>query len=256
MVGQPTILLVDDDTTITSQLTSFLEASGYHTIAVNQGEAALAYVRRYSADLIVLDVLMPPGISGYEVLQQLRDEQHSVLVILISQYDIARQASHVESQVLVDDYLRKPFSARELVARSQALLQRRTTYGRRYDVSPRLFSGNLELNRSSRQAWLGGRELCLSRKALEVLAYLMAHPGETLSYERLLNNIWFTSDTSDRRSMLVSCVAEVFCELEEDPAAPRFILPISEYGYRFVPEVTVLDQLVTADLISGAEVIG
>jgi DNA-binding response OmpR family regulator len=229
--AKPKILLVDDEPAITGNLAPFLERAGFTVAVAADGEAALLQVDRFAPDLIVLDVLLPK-LDGREALRRLRHEGNWTPIILLTQVgESAERAMALEEGA--DDYLNKPFDPLELVARIQAVL-RRTRPGRPpIATAQRLASGDLLLDRRARRAWLGRQELTLTPKAFALLEYLMMHPDELLSRERLLDAVWGWDYATGTRTVDTR-IAELRRVLGDDPGQSRYIETTPGQGYRFV----------------------
>lgn len=228
------ILLVDDEADITGNLTPFLERAGFRVTVATDGEAALARVAAAAPDLIVLDVLMPK-LDGREVLRRLRQGGAWIPVVLLTQVgDATERAMALEEGA--DDYLNKPFDPHELVARIRSVLRRARPGRPPLAAAQRLASGELLLDRRSRRAWASGRELTLTPKALALLEYLLTHPDELISRERLLDTVWGWDYPAGTRAVDTR-VAELRRALDDDPAAPRYIETVPGQGYRFVGAV-------------------
>ena len=228
------ILLVDDNQAITTHLAPFLERSGFAVAVAAGGEAALQRVAQFGPDLIVLDVLVP-RLDGREVLRRLRRAEDWTPVILLTQVGSpAERAIALEEGA--DDYLNKPFEPFELVARIRAVLRRSRTGAPSLAAASRLRSGPLELDRLARRVVLDGRELPLTAKAVSVLEYLMLHPDEVLSRERLLDAVWGWDYPAATRAVDTR-IAELRRLLADDPDQPQFIETLIGQGYRFVGRV-------------------
>lgn len=231
-----TILLVDDEEAITDNLRAFLERSGFAVSVARDGPQALDKVRSVLPDLVVLDVLMP-GLDGRAVLRRLRQERHTVPVILLTQVgESVERAMALEEGA--DDYLNKPFDPHELVARVRAVLRRGRPGGRSLSSFQRLRSGQLVLDRASQRAFVGGEELTLTPKATALLAYLMTHADELVSRERLLEAVWGWTYPAGSRSVDTR-VAELRRALGDDSSDPRYIATVPGQGYRFVAPVEI-----------------
>ena len=208
MEKKPHILLVDDEQDITSNLSAYLNRSGFETSTAGDGEEALEQVKKHMPDLIVLDVLMPI-MDGREMLRKLRQADDWTPVILLTQVgEASERAMALEEGA--DDYLNKPFDPHELVARMRAVLRRARPGRPPLSAAWVLASGDLRFDRQARRAHLKDKELTLTPKALLLLEYLMTHPDELLSRERLLDVVWgweypvgsracllYTSDAAD-----------------------------------------------------------
>src|SRR6185312_3457628 len=200
MGGVTAILLVDDEPAITDNLAPFLQRAGFSVTVAHTGEDALARVRAGGPDLVVLDVLLP-GMDGRAVLRQVRHEKRQVPIILLTQVgESGERAMALEEGA--DDYLNKPFDPHELVAHIRAVLRRgRTEGGSSLRSAQRLRSGTVLLDRASQRVFKDDREVALTPRATVLLAYLMTHPDEVMSRERLLEAVWGWSYQSSTRSV-------------------------------------------------------
>lgn len=235
MEPHPNILIVDDETSITSTLAVFLRLSGFEVSESPDGHDALRRLESETFDLIVMDVLMP-GLDGREALRRLRRQQNWTPIILLT------QLSGTPERIMAleegaDDYLNKPFDPQELVVRIRAILRRTRQGGKPLQQARRLVSGDLVLDRLSRRVWLGDREIALTPKAIAILVYLMLHPDELISREVLLNTIWGWENAVGTR-VVDTRIAELRKVLQEDPAQPRFIETVPGQGYRFISPVS------------------
>ena len=228
------ILLVDDEEAITSNLAPFLERAGFTIEVAGDGEEALGRVADFTPDIIVLDVLMPK-LDGREVCRRLRAADNWTPVIMLTQVGSpAERAMSLEEGA--DDYLNKPFDPYELVARIRAVLRRARPGVPPLSAARRLACGSLVLDRPARRALLAGRELPLTPKAVGVLDYLMTHPDEVISRERLLDAVWGWDYPTGTRAVDVR-IAELRKALSDDAAEPRYIETVPGQGYRFVGTV-------------------
>ncbi len=230
------ILLVDDEPAITTNLSPFLERAGFRVDTAPDGEQALDLMRARSPDLVVLDVLMP-RLDGRAVLRQLRTSGNWTPVILLTQVGSPAERA-VALDEGADDYLGKPFEPYELVARIRAVL-RRSRAGMPSLAGARLLcSGALDLDRQARRVTFGGRELPLTAKAVSVLEYLMLHPDEVLTRERLLDAVWGWDFPTATRAVDTR-IAELRRALADDAETPQFIETLIGQGYRFIGRVEV-----------------
>jgi DNA-binding response OmpR family regulator len=226
-----TILLADDEAAITDNLAPLLTRAGFDVVVAHDGEQALRRVQSADPDLVVLDVMMP-GLDGRAVLRRMRSERRSTPVILLTQVgESSERAMALEEGA--DDYLNKPFDPQELVARIRAVLRRREgAGGGGLGHSSRLRSGSVVLDRVSQRVLKEGREVVLTPRATALLSYLMTHPDEVMTRERLLEAVWgWTFQTSTRS--VDTRIAELRRELEEDSGDPRLITTVLGSGYRF-----------------------
>ncbi len=229
-----TLLLADDDSTIVDSLAPFLERAGFQVFLASDGAAALEKIHSHHPGLIILDVLMP-RMDGREVLRRLRRENNWTPTILLTQVGAsAERALALEEGA--DDYLNKPFDPHELLARIRAVMRRTRPGERSLSSAWRLEAGQLRLDRRARRASMGRESLELTPKALAVLEYLMTHPDEVISRERLLDAVWGWEYPTGTRTVDTR-MAELRRALEDDPAKPRYIETVSGEGYRFVAPV-------------------
>jgi len=234
VTAKPKILLVDDERAITANLAPFLERSGFIVAVAADGEEALRQVASFGPDLIVLDILMP-RVDGREVLRRLRQAGNWTPVILLTQVgESTERAMALEEGA--DDYLNKPFDPHELVARVRAVLRRARPGQPPLASAQRLVSSDLSLDRQARRAYMGSEELRLTPKAVALLEYLMTHPDELLTRDRLLDTVWGWDYPTGTRTVDTR-IAELRRALDDDPAQPRYIETVPGQGYRFVGHV-------------------
>jgi DNA-binding response OmpR family regulator len=227
---RPAILLVDDEQDITLNLAAFLGRSGFNTRTAPDGQAALDKIAAEPPDLIVLDVLMP-RLDGRETLRRLRAAGDWTPVILLTQVGESFERA-MALQEGADDYLNKPFDPQELVARINAVLRRARPGKPPLAAQETVTSGSLRLDRRSRRVYLDQTEITLTPKAVLLLEYLMTHPDELVSRERLLDVVWGWDYPVGSRAVDTR-IAELRRALDDDPTAPRFIETVSGQGYRF-----------------------
>lgn len=231
---RPALLLVDDETAITANLAPFLERSGFTVIVASNGEQALLELAAKHVDLVILDVLMPV-MDGREVLRTLRQQGNWLPIILLTRVgEAGERAMALEEGA--DDYLNKPFDPHELTARIHAVLRRARPGQPPLSASARIACGSLVMDRVSRRAWLDQNELPLTPKSTLLLEYLMTHPDELVSRERLLDVVWGWSYAVGTRAVDTR-VAELRKALNDDPSNPCYIETIPGQGYRFIGRV-------------------
>jgi DNA-binding response OmpR family regulator len=232
------ILLVDDETAITTNLAPVLERAGFDVIVASEGEEALRKVSVSSPDLLILDVLMPK-MDGREVLRHLRSDGNWTPVILLTQVgDSVERAMALEEGA--DDYLNKPFDPHELVARIKAVLRRARPGQPPLTAGIQLVCQGLVIDRRSKRVRLNDQEITLTPKALVLLEYLMTHPDELLSRERLLDVVWGWDYPVETRA-IDTRISELRRVLDDDPNSPAFIETVSGQGYRFIGGVRIKD---------------
>ena len=237
MKPNPSILLVDDESAITDNLAPFLSRSGFAVIVASNGEEALEKIVSGKPDLVVMDVLMP-RLDGREVLRQLRQAGHWTPIILLTQVgEASERAMALEEGA--DDYLNKPFDPHELVARIRAVLRRAQPGRPPLSAAARLACGKLILDRGSRRVWLDKVELTLTPKSVLLLEYMLTHPDELISRERLLDVVWGWDYPVGTRAVDTR-VAELRRALDDDPVRPCYIETVPGQGYRFVGQVESL----------------
>ena len=225
-----TVLVVDDEPTIVEIVARYMERAGYETHQAGDGPEALRLAELHRPDLVVPD-LMLPGLDGLEVMRRLHERPgRRIAVILLT-------ARGEESDRLVglrdgaDDYVVKPFSPAELVARVDAVLRR---VAPPVAEEPPIEHGPLRLEPATRRAFLDGEELALTMREFDLLAYLAAHPGRVYSRDQLMEAVWGEPFFNDTSTVTVH-VRRLRAKLGDDPAAPRFIETVWGVGYRLRP---------------------
>jgi len=234
MDTKPKLLLVDDETAITDRLAPFLSRAGFDVKVAADGEAALKEIVAYTPDLIVLDVLMP-RIDGREVLRQLRAKGDWTPIILLTQVGESAERAMALMEG-ADDYINKPFDPNELAARIKTVLRRASPGQPPLTVAERLRCGDLVVDRTKRRAYLETVEVDLSPKAMSLLEYMVTHPDELLSRDRLLDAVWGWDYPVGTRTVDTR-IAELRRVLGDDPGDPQYIETIPGQGYRFIGKV-------------------
>ncbi len=230
------LLVVDDDPDLVAELRLLLQMSGYDIVTAGNGRDALDLVCEARPDLIILDVRMPPP-DGREVLRQLREKKNWTPVILLTVVGTAAERA-LGLYEGADDYLNKPFDRVELLARIKALLRRAQHSRPPLGSYRRLTSGDLVLDRQARQVSLGGKLLALTPRGIHVLEYLMLHPQEVITRERLLEQVWGWAQSVEVEARVVdNLIARLRRELKDDARQPRFIQTITSQGYCFIADV-------------------
>jgi DNA-binding response OmpR family regulator len=222
------ILIVEDEPNMVAGLRDNFEFEGYSVITAPDGIAGLQRALDESPDLVLLDVMMP-RMSGLDVCRQLKAKRPSVPVIMLTAR--GQEVDKVVGLELgADDYVTKPFSIRELLARVKAVLRRAHTVPK--DQENYSF-GDVEVNLKSCQVSRRGKALDFSSKEFDLLKYFLCHPGETLSRDRLLEDVWGYDKFPTTRTVDAHIV-RLRQKLEAKPDEPRFILTVHGTGYKFV----------------------
>jgi DNA-binding response OmpR family regulator len=224
-----TVLVVDDEEAIVLGLTETLKSEGYLTLSAADGPTARSVAMEHQPDLILLDIMLP-GLSGYEVCRQLRDEGHHGAIIMLTARSDEFDKLH-GFELGADDYITKPFSLNLLLARVSAVLSR----GReRDDVGTSYSFGPWSLDMDTRLLQRGDQVIDCTRTELDLLAYFCRHPAKALSRETLMRDIWGTEYFGTQRS-LDTFVANLRRKIEEEPHDPRYIVTVHGVGYKFSP---------------------
>lgn len=224
-----TILIVDDEPSICALLAFNLDKAGYHTLEADNGHTAVELVRTAKPDLIILDVMLP-GIDGMEVCRILKGQQHTAgipIIMLTAKNDEVDKIIGLE--LGADDYMTKPFSPRELVARVKAVL-RRSHKGSIQDGQ--LVVGKLKLNFTSYEAYLASDKLELTPKEYELLKLFVTNVGRAYSREQLLEKVWGYEYFGDTRTVDVH-VRHLRAKLAKQPEIAEAIETVRGVGYRF-----------------------
>ena len=221
------ILVVDDDPTLAEVVGGYLSRAGHDITSVGDGQSALTMVARKPPDLIVLD-LMIPLVSGLEVCRRVRAEHPAVLIIMLTA--LSEEEDRIAGlEMGADDYLTKPFSPRELVLRIESMLRRGTAAGHRAGAAT-LQAGPIRLDPAARRVTKDGVELPLTVRELDLLAYLMAHPGIAFSRAELMSQVW--GWTFGDQSTVTVHVRRLREKIEVDPSDPKLIHTVWGVGYR------------------------
>jgi DNA-binding response OmpR family regulator len=232
-----TILLVDDEEAITGSLAPFFERAGYGVLTAANGQQALQCLQAEQVDALILDVLMPL-LDGRAVLRQLRQAGNWTPVILLTQVgESTERALALEEGA--DDYLNKPFDPHELLARLRAVLRRARPGQPSLASAWQLAAGELKMDRRARRVWLREQVVSLTPKAFALLEYLLLHPDELLTRERLLDAVWGWDYPTGTRTVDTR-IAELRRVLLDDPEHPQFIETLPGEGYRLIAPVQPL----------------
>lgn len=221
------ILVVDDEESILELVNFNLTQAGYRLVATRDGLEGLALARREKPDLIVLDVMLP-GLDGLEICRVLRKETAVPILMLTARKTESDKVIGLD--LGADDYLTKPFSPRELVARIKAILRRT---GKEELGSPdTLERGELVINPVKHELFVRGEKVDLTFKEFELLQLLAAHPGRVFTREYLLERLWDDGIYSDSRTIDVH-IRHLREKVEANPGVPEYILTVRGLGYKF-----------------------
>lgn len=221
------ILLVEDDDRIRAALRLALEDEGYAVTEASSGEAALESFRREPADVALLD-LMLPGVDGFEVCRSLRRRSDVPIVMVTARTDTHDVVAGLEAGA--DDYVTKPFVAKELAARIRALLRRARAGD---DPGGTLRFGDLEIAPEAGVVKRDGRELRLTKTEFRLLCELAANAGRVLTREQLLESVWGYDYFGDGR-LVDAHVRRLRTKVEQDPSDPRHVVTVRGLGYKLV----------------------
>jgi len=228
-MAKETILIIEDEPAMLRGLKDNFEFEGYSVHTAQDGQKGLATALDNKADLIILDIMLPK-INGYEICRQVREHSIETPIIMLT-------AKGQESDIVLglnlgaDDYVTKPFSIKELLARTNAFLRGR----RQVDTQVHRF-GQYELDISSRRLLRKGKEIILTPKEFALLSFLVQHAGRALTRDQILQNVWGRNVFVTWRSV-DRCITTLRKKIEPSPTRPTFIRTIREIGYRFeMPE--------------------
>jgi two-component system alkaline phosphatase synthesis response regulator PhoP len=222
------ILIVEDEPNMVAGLRDNFEYEGFRVATAMDGVEGLEKALQDSPDLVILDVMMP-RMSGLDVCRQLKSKRPSIPIIMLTAR--GQEVDKVVGLELgADDYVTKPFSIRELLARVKAVLRRSQTLPKEQD---RYCFGDVEVNLRSYQVLRNGQLIEFSNKEFELLKHFLCHSGETLSRDRLLDEVWGYENFPTTRTVDAHIV-RIRQKLEPVPDQPRFFLTVHGVGYKFV----------------------
>jgi DNA-binding response OmpR family regulator len=229
------ILIIEDEPSLSMAIRDELEFEGFEASVVEDGIAGLERIVAQAPDLVVLD-LMLPGKSGFEICREVRGRSISTPIIMLTAR--AQEVDRVKGLELgADDYVIKPFSLAELVARIRAVLRRTQGTGR-VEGTEILQVGNLRLDVRKREAFVGRRQIELTHKEFQLLEFLLRHPGEVISRDEFLSRLWGEEIYVTPRNVDTH-MASLRKKIEEDADQPRYILSVRGAGYKLNKDPTV-----------------
>jgi DNA-binding response OmpR family regulator len=222
-----TILIIEDDTSILRGLKDNLEFEGYKVIAEANGKEGLKLALEKNPDLLLLDIMLP-GMNGYEICRKIKKEKPDLQIIMLT----ARGSEMDKVSGLdtgADDYVTKPFSLPELLARIRAAFRRIKDEP---DTPDEYSFGNIRLDFKKLKAFRGNDEISLSAKEFEIMQYLISHEGEAVHRNDLLAEVWGYESIPTTRTV-DNFILDLRKKLEEDPSKPRYFESVRDIGYRF-----------------------
>jgi len=220
------ILIIDDEPTIVKTVKAYLEQDGFQVDTAFDGHSGLRAARAFRPDLIILDIMLP-GLDGLEVLRNIRQESEVYVLMLTARSSETDKI--VGLSVGADDYMTKPFSPRELVARAKAIL-RRVRSGDPLESS--LLFDRIRIDPASRQVFKDGMQVDLTPIQFDLLHQLARQHGRVLSRDRLIEQVWGNNYYGDDRVVDVH-IGRIRRKIEDDPTVPGFIVTVRAAGYRF-----------------------
>jgi two-component system, OmpR family, alkaline phosphatase synthesis response regulator PhoP len=224
-----TILVVEDEMKIARLVRDYLEHAGFEVVVTGDGESALASARGARPDLVVLDLGLP-GADGLDIARELRPRSAVPIVMLTARGDETDRIVGLE--LGADDYVVKPFSPKELVARVRAVLRRSAAAGGGSDALATIRTGDVEIDQAKMRTTVAGRPIELTPTEFQLVAALAAEPGRVFTRGQLLERIHGVAFESYERA-IDAHVKNIRRKLEPEPGAPRYVLTVHGVGYRF-----------------------
>jgi DNA-binding response OmpR family regulator len=229
------ILIVDDEPRVVNLVREILNATGYDTLAACSGENAIELAALEQPDLILLDIILPGSLDGYQVAKRLREFSDVPIIMLTAK---VREIDKLQGfEVGADDYITKPFSSKELLARIQAVLKR-SKVEKEQKISSEIVCGDLIIDFARREVFISGREIYLTPTEYNLLFELATHPNQVLFHDYLLTKVW-GAEYRDDVDYLRSYIHYLRKKLEIDSSNPKLIVSSPGVGYMFeVPNET------------------
>ena len=227
--GKRNILVVDDEAQITRVLKTTLSAQGYAIRTAADGIQALSEMKTWAPDLIITDLRMP-NMDGLELCRQVRSQSRIPIIVLSVKGEEAIKVGALDAGA--DDYVTKPFSVKELLARVRAALRR--SYTEEQPETPVIDAGDFHIDIPGRRVEVRKQEVHLTPKEFDVLVYLVRHPDKVVTHRALLSAVWGPNSVEQTEYLRV-CIGRLRKKLEVDETAPRYIVTEPWIGYRFDP---------------------
>ena len=226
-MSSETIVVIEDEPKLSRLVKISLEAEGFTVFTASDGKTGLKLVEEKAPSLVILDILLPGEMDGFEVARTIRSFSDVPIIILSSR---TSESDKLEGfRAGVDDYVTKPFSCPELNARVKALLHR-ASLAASHQTTPRFTVGDLEVDFAKRRVFLGGNEVQLTQTEYRVLQYLAQNAGKVLLHEEILGRVW-GPEYRDEYQYLRNYISILRRKIEPDPANPQYILSKPGIGY-------------------------
>jgi len=229
MPSRSHILVVDDEPQITRVLRTTLNAHGYEIRVANDGETALEIAKDFTPDLIITDLMMP-NMDGIELCRQIRKMSQVPILVLSVRGEERNKIQALDSGA--DDYITKPFSTGELLARVRAALRRAPSAAP--EPKTKIEAGDFRIDVDAHSVHVANREVRLTPKEFDVLVYMAQHPHKVLTHRAILNAVW-GSNSVEQNEYLRVFVGQLRKKLEPSAGSPKYILTEPWVGYRFEP---------------------
>jgi two-component system, OmpR family, KDP operon response regulator KdpE len=225
-----TVLVVEDEPRLVRLIRAILESDGYRVDVVHDGESALERIALAPPDLVLLDLLLPGSLDGYAICERIRGFSMTPVIMLTARVQEDDKLRGFDAGA--DDYITKPFSARELLARVHAVLRRSRTQ----DTTPAIVDvGSISINFAAQEVTSGGESVHLTPTEFKLLVALARHPGRAMTHTALLTEVW-GAEYRDEIDYLRTYIRYLRRKLEPDPASPRYLITVPGTGYRLEPD--------------------
>ncbi|MEH7504669.1 response regulator transcription factor [Neobacillus drentensis] len=223
------ILLIEDDVSISELQRDYLEINHFNVEIQHTGDSGLLLALQNHYDLIILDVMLP-GVNGFEICKQIRAVKNIPILFVSAKKD---EIDKIRGLGLgADDYITKPFSPSELVARVKAHLERFERLAGNQAKTNTIFVHGISIDKSARKVHMNGEEIPFTTKEFDLFVFLVMHPNQVLSKEQLYENIWRLESAADVSTVTVH-IRKIRGKIERDPAHPKFLETVWGAGYRF-----------------------
>lgn len=225
------ILVVEDEESIRETLAFLLTKEGYKVHTLASGQDAFVEFEKFDPDLVLLDIMLP-GLSGVEITKKIRQKSQTPIIMLTAKDTELDKVLGLE--IGADDYVTKPFSGRELLARIKALLRRT---GEAIATEGAIKAGPVEIDQERHQIFIRGEETAMPLKEFELLLYLIQNSGRVLTRNQLIDRIWGSDYYGDTKTLDVH-IKRIRSRIEKDPANPKYLQTVRGVGYKFENKTT------------------